>query len=55
MNVVHAHATAILVCDRLVAAAALVVQRGMVVPDGSGPGSQPGEQAQSAVARWGLA
>jgi hypothetical protein len=37
MNMVHAHASAILVCDRLVAAAALVVQRGMVVPDGSGP------------------
>ena len=37
MNMVHAHATATLVCDRLVAAAALVVQRGMVVPDASGP------------------
>jgi hypothetical protein len=52
---VHAHATAILVCDRLVAAAALVVQCGMVVPDAPGAGSQPGEQAQSAVVRWGLA
>jgi len=52
MNMVHAHATATLVCDRLVAAAALVVQRGMVVPDASGAGSQLGEQPQSAVARW---
>jgi hypothetical protein len=45
MNMVHAHASAILVCDRLVAAAALVCSAWDGRSRWFGAGWQPGEQA----------